>query len=295
MLRSTWAFARPHTIIGTTLAVIVFYVLTASVAGRYDTKILLGTLIAGLAVNLYVVGINQITDVEIDRINKPYLPLASGAFSMRTGMAIVGMSAVVALCVSALQNIYLFWTIAIILAIGTAYSLPPLRLKQSAFWAAASIITARAVVFNLGLTLSYAAALLGRPTVPARVLLFVGFMFGFVTVIAIMKDVPDIDGDRRHKIFTLVLRLGARRTLLLCRLLLTTCYVATAAAAALAGVGGISTPVLVTCHVVALLALWVRGYGLQAEDPASVSRFYMFVWKLFYGEFLAFLVACLAA
>ncbi|MEO5730964.1 MAG: UbiA family prenyltransferase, partial [Byssovorax sp.] len=171
MVRSTWAFARPHTIIGTTLAVIVFYVLTASVAGRYDTKILLGTLIAGLAVNLYVVGINQITDVEIDRINKPYLPLASGAFSMRTGMAIVGMSAVVALCVSALQNIYLFWTIAIILAIGTAYSLPPLRLKQSAFWAAASIITARAVVFNLGLTLSYTAALLGRPAVPARVLL----------------------------------------------------------------------------------------------------------------------------
>jgi homogentisate phytyltransferase/homogentisate geranylgeranyltransferase len=34
---------------------------------------LVATVIAGLTVNIAIVGINQITDVEIDRINKPFL------------------------------------------------------------------------------------------------------------------------------------------------------------------------------------------------------------------------------
>ena len=38
--------------------------------------------------NVCIVGINQLYDVEIDRVNKPYLPLASGELSMRGGMLI---------------------------------------------------------------------------------------------------------------------------------------------------------------------------------------------------------------
>ena len=40
------------------------------------------TLVAGLSVNVFIVGINQITDVEIDRVNKPYLPIAAGDLSL---------------------------------------------------------------------------------------------------------------------------------------------------------------------------------------------------------------------
>lgn len=42
--------------------------------------------------NIYVVGLNQLFDVEIDKVNKPYLPLASGKFSMATGIIIVSAS-----------------------------------------------------------------------------------------------------------------------------------------------------------------------------------------------------------
>ena len=46
---------------------------------------LVWTLVAGLAVNVYIVGINQLEDVEIDRVNKPFLPLAAGEMTVRRG------------------------------------------------------------------------------------------------------------------------------------------------------------------------------------------------------------------
>eukprot|EP00903_Cladosiphon_okamuranus_P000467 g465.t1 len=58
------------------------------------------TLLSCLGANIYIVGLNQITDVEIDKINKPYLPLASGAFSMRQGYFIVGLSLLVSLAIA---------------------------------------------------------------------------------------------------------------------------------------------------------------------------------------------------
>lgn len=46
-------------------------------------------LFPALLMNICIVGLNQIFDVPIDRINKPYLPLASGEFSMRMGKSLV--------------------------------------------------------------------------------------------------------------------------------------------------------------------------------------------------------------
>ena len=50
---------------------------------------LLQAMVPALLMNICIVGLNQIFDVPIDRINKPYLPLASGEFSMRTGQSLV--------------------------------------------------------------------------------------------------------------------------------------------------------------------------------------------------------------
>lgn len=54
---------------------------------------LLQALVPALLMNICIVGLNQIFDVPIDRINKPYLPLASGEFTMRMGQSIVRLSA----------------------------------------------------------------------------------------------------------------------------------------------------------------------------------------------------------
>ena len=50
---------------------------------------LMQALIPALLMNICIVGLNQIFDVPIDRVNKPYLPLASGEFSARTGTSLV--------------------------------------------------------------------------------------------------------------------------------------------------------------------------------------------------------------
>jgi homogentisate phytyltransferase/homogentisate geranylgeranyltransferase len=287
-----WEFTRPHTIIGTTLAVCVLYLLAAHSAGRQSWPLLATALFASFAVNLYIVGLNQITDIEIDRINKPYLPLAAGSMRYRTAVLIVAVSGVLALLASALQGRYLFATIATIFLIGTCYSLPPIRLKRFPSYAAASIMIARAVVGNIGIQLTFSAALTGHPRLPGSLILFVLFMIGFVVVIALMKDIPDIDGDRTNDISTLAIRLGPARTLTLCRILLTTSYLGAPAAVWL-GVQGVNLAVLTACHGAALLALWITGARTDSTDQRAVKRYYMLIWKLFYLEFAAFLAACL--
>jgi homogentisate phytyltransferase/homogentisate geranylgeranyltransferase len=270
----------------------MFYTLAAAANGRHDLGALLVTYVASLAVNIYIVGLNQITDVEIDKINKPYLPLASGDISRGTAVAAVSAAAVIALALAAHQGPHLLATIGIVFLIGSAYSLPPLRLKRFPVWAAAAITLARAVVGNIGVYLTFSAGLGGRPTLPAHVAMFVAFMLGFVVVIALMKDVPDIDGDRRHQISTFVIRLGAKRTMALCRTILTISYTAMIIAA-LAGLPGVNRWVILATHAAALLALWIRSARVDAQQKDSVYRYYMSIWGLFYFEFLSFAAACL--
>jgi homogentisate phytyltransferase / homogentisate geranylgeranyltransferase len=293
-VRVLWEFSRPHTIIGTVAAVCALYVLATHAAKRQDIALWALVLAASLAVNVYVVGLNQLTDVEIDRISKPYLPLAAGSLRRASAVAIVAGAGAAALIIAGLQGRYLFAAIGIVFLIGTGYSLPPIRLKRYPFLAATSIVVARAIVANLGVYLAYSAALSGRAQLPAYVLLMVAFMTGFGVVIAVMKDIPDAAGDRRHSISTFVLTLGPARTLRLCRLILLGFYAAVIVAA-LVGVPGVNPWVLTGTHALALAVMWFTGSSVDAADNAAVRRYYMMIWKLFYFEFLAFPLAVVLA
>ena len=77
-----WKFVRPHTIRGTLLGTtaIVSKILMTNpemISLALVPRALLG-LVALLMGNGYIVGINQIYDVDIDKVNKPFLPVASG-------------------------------------------------------------------------------------------------------------------------------------------------------------------------------------------------------------------------
>ena len=67
-----WSFSRPHTLIVTAFSIVGIYVIAASLLPGVAPGDGLGdlalTLLAGAAVNLYIVGLNQCEDVEIDRI-----------------------------------------------------------------------------------------------------------------------------------------------------------------------------------------------------------------------------------
>lgn len=289
-LYAFWKFSRPHTIVGTTLSVIALYsIAAAETVTRPPLSTLPLALLACLCGNIYIVGLNQLEDIGIDRINKPHLPLASGEFSQWQGWSIVSTTGLLALAVAAWQGIWLLATVGISLVIGTAYSLPPIRLKRYALWASWCIFTVRGLVVNLGLFLHFQQTFNpGLPTIPPVIWAVTVFMVGFTIAIAIFKDIPDLEGDRRFRINTLTVRLGQRAVFNLAMLLLTICYLGMMIAS-LAGLPGVHRPFFITTHALALISLWWCGHRLAIADLPQLNqryaRFYLMIWLLFFLEY----------
>lgn len=286
--RALVRFTRPHTVIGTTFQVIgVFIIVSAGTPLTTDGLVILALAWLGSqAANLYVVGLNQLTDVSIDRLNKPDLPLANGALTRRQGVIIVGIAGPVALLIGASQSFYLLLTLALVMLIGTAYSLPGPRLKARPLAAAFSIALARGVIANLGLFLHYHASL-HRPLRPfgAQPIWALLFFFGFGLVIALFKDIPDRDGDEHYAVRTFAVRWGRRRVYNLGRWLLTAVYLL----AVVAGVTLLPAPAgvsLVFVHLTALGVFWAFSLFTDPARPASMMRLYLTLWFLFYAEYI---------
>jgi homogentisate phytyltransferase/homogentisate geranylgeranyltransferase len=287
-LYAFWKFSRPHTVIGTSLSVFGLYliVLASNHQLLLHPIMLIAPLIACLCGNVYIVGLNQLEDIEIDRINKPNLPLASGEFSVRQGRLLVILTGIIAIAVAASQSPYLFGMVGLSLAIGTLYSLPPVRLKRFPFWASLCIFTVRGMIVNLGLFLHFNQ---GFP-IPAKVWALTIFILVFTFAIAIFKDMPDTEGDRRYNIRTLTLRLGQRPVFNLACAVLTSCYLSIIAIAPF--LPGVNAPFLIVGHLIALATLWFRSYKIDLQDKVEVTRFYQVIWKLFFLEYLIFPAGC---
>ena len=90
-LRALYKFTRPHTIRGTILAsfagTIRALVDTPGAIANANWGFMLPRAVIGMIAllmgNAFIVGINQIYDEEIDKMNKPFLPVASGEMSKR--------------------------------------------------------------------------------------------------------------------------------------------------------------------------------------------------------------------
>ena len=279
-------FGRAHTLIGTTLSLVALYLMAARQSGAHDLSLLLDSLIVCLAANVYITGLNQLTDVEIDRINKPYLPLASGAYSVSTGRAIVGVCLVVALygCFD-----YTPFFPAMVLGsilLGTAYSVEPIRLKRFHFWAAFCIIVVRGLIINLLGYLHFAYQLSGevaRPQVPWTLVMLTVIIFVFGVIIAWFKDLPDTVGDERYgiKTFTLV---RSREYVYRTGSVLLGATLLVAGVAALQ-VGWLPLGI---CLLGLLVAFVLNTRLLDLREQSSIARFYQGTWVIFFGVYLTF-------
>jgi len=274
-----WRFTRPHTVIGTAASIAGLYVIAAAATPGFALADGLGdlawTLLAGFCVNVYIVGVNQIEDVEIDRVNKPFLPLAAGDMTIAAARRIVAACAVIPVVLGLSQGA--IETVAVLagLAVGTAYSVPPLRLKRFPVLAALSITLVRSLVVNLGVALHFGA------TVPEAVWALTLFVLPFSFAIAILKDVPDAEGDRRFRIATFTLRLGAERVQWIALGALTAAYLGMALAGPIA-LETCQPVVLAGTHLAALAALWRMS---RTAGRREFTRFYMSVWRLFFLEY----------
>ena len=186
-------------------------------------------------------------------------------------------------------------TVGLSLAIGTAYSLPPIRLKRYPFWASLCILTVRGAIVNLGLYLYFATQLGLGAAVPARVWALTLFVLVFSFAIAIFKDIPDLEGDRQFNISTYTLQLGQKKVFNLARWVLTACYGGLIVSAPF--LSGVNALFLIVAQSIGILSFWWLSRRVDL-DPTPIKKtisypaFYQFIWKLFFVEYLIFPIAC---
>ncbi|GBF81068.1 homogentisate phytyltransferase [Aphanothece sacrum] len=295
-LWSFWKFSRPHTIFGTSLSVLCLYFIalpaTNNVINLSNFVYLLGALMACLCGNIYIVGLNQLEDREIDQINKPHLPIAAGEFSVKQGILIVAITGILSLVLGFIFGWWLLATIGISLVIGTAYSLPPIRLKRFPFFAALCIFTVRGLIVNLGLFLYFTSRLSNTAFLLPSIWILTGFIVVFTVAIAIFKDVPDLEGDKQYNIITFTLLLGKSSIFKITCGIIIFCYL-TMIVIGIFQISGINSWILISSHLSLLgLIIW-RSQGVDLDNKGEITQFYQFIWKLFFLEYFLFPTACL--
>ena len=174
------------------------------------------------------------------------------------------------------------------LAVGALYSLPPFRLKRFPVAASLCITGVRSLVVNLGVYWHFAGDI--APPVWALCLFVLPFSFA----IAVLKDVPDIEGDRRFA--SARSRSGsARRVLHIGLAALALAYGGMIFLGPFALEDHAQPVVLVVGHLGAAGLLWYWSRQADPRDRVGFTRFYMRVWALFFLEYLLVPIACLAA
>jgi len=295
-LQAFWKFLRPHTIRGTILgssAMTARAVIENGVAPDWS---LLPTaalgVVALLCGNGFIVGINQIYDVSIDKINKPYLPVAAQEISIPAAwllclvMAVTGTALAWRLFGQLIGILYAFG-----LFLGVIYSVPPLRLKRSAVAAALIIATVRGFLLNFGVYYATRSMLGVAVSWSSPTAWMTTFGVIFALVIAVTKDLPDVEGDRQGNVETFATRFGVANVSLAATLALVANYAQSLAWAYGPARGMFFRPKLMVGSQAIMAALLIRGW-LRARKACftqeALKAFYRLIWLVFYLQYLLF-------
>lgn len=342
-LAALYKFTRPHTIRGTLLAAVVGcvraivdsrhelaqralsnaaarahlqrqsqrlsalqsarLVLTAALDWSLLPRALIGV-VALLLGNAFIVGVNQIYDERIDRVNKPFLPVAAGELSARQAWALVlGAIAAGLYLVRRHFSPFIFYLYAFGTAVGALYSVPPFRWRNVPILAALSIACVRGFLLNFGVYYATREAL-ALPFAWSPPITFLAlFMTMFAGVIAVTKDLPDIEGDRQHSVRTFAGELGKRNMARMATAVLLANYLMAIVLGATTWPGApLTWPGAPLCfrswamvggHAALALTLVRRVYGRlvhQRFRSEAVREFYRGIWMLFYLEYMLFVL-----
>ena len=243
---------------------------------------------AAVLMNVAIVGINQVYDKKLDRVNKPYLPMASGAFSSDMALSVIAVSTTASFMIGVWSgSSALMWALVISLLLGIVYSVdaPGLRWKKSPLLAATCVLFVRAVIVQLG----FFAHALGRELTdfnfPINLWCAIGFMTVYGIVIALFKDLPDMEGDMKQNVRTLSVRLGPSFVFNLCLALLSVAY-GTAVFMSVAHAPTMMSRVVGAVHSVVIVTLLAASRRVDVASSDSLYDYYIrFIWKAFYLEY----------
>ena len=281
-MRGIVGFCRPHTIKGTLLASVSGYAVLSIYHQVHAYWCLTLVLISGLLANVFIVGINQLVDVEIDKVNKKNLPLVTRELTWETGRRLTGRTLVLAIAIAFVQSRVWGLTISCMCVIGIVYSVPPLRLKRFAVPAALCIVLARALLGTIGGVYTYSEAM-GKSVdeyMQSHLTRFTGILIAFTTVIALMKDVPDIEGDQKEGVRSLSVVWGPLAVSLICFTILSSMYVVVISLNV--------NPAAKFSHIYGLVWLHLSSKSGGTKTIAMYNYFEV-IWPLFYYEFFGYL------
>jgi 4-hydroxybenzoate polyprenyltransferase len=207
--------ARPFTLLPPALGVLSGAV-TAWGAGHAKPPVtwdlvlpvLWGTVMAAV-LNAANNALNQIYDLDIDRVNKPKRPLPSGTLTLRQAWGFTWITFVLAWWLAWLatpsERHQCFWIVVITTGLCWLYSAPPLWTKRRGFWANITIAIPRGVLLKVAGWSTVKTILGVEPW-------YIGSIFGlFLLGAASTKDFADIEGDRAGGCETLPILYGVKK------------------------------------------------------------------------------------
>jgi geranylgeranylglycerol-phosphate geranylgeranyltransferase len=150
--------------------------------------------------------INNIVDVDLDRINKPLRPLPSGRITIKEAMGLAFICIVLSLLFAYFINIMAFIIIVTFNVISFLYSVPPIRLKRFLF----SDNILGSILYGVFPFLIIWSLFIEN--LPWHFLfLFSGLIFS----IASIKDIEDIRGEKTYGLSSLPILIGIKKTTIL--------------------------------------------------------------------------------
>ena len=204
-LKLYWNFARPFTLVPPMIGIFSGSLIGygASRAPFQILHVALAVAAAGV-LNAASNGVNQICDLENDRVNKPHRPLPSGQMTLTAAWVFVVLTYILALALVAFVNVQTF-VIYFIAALSTlAYSVPPIRLKRHPVGSNLIIALIRGALLKVAGWAAVATVLTSIEPWYIGSIYFV-FLLGATTT----KDFADIEGDRAAGCITLPVKYGA--------------------------------------------------------------------------------------
>jgi 4-hydroxybenzoate polyprenyltransferase len=202
--------ARPFTLVSPALGFISGAITAIGAAPReiWEVHPIVGALMAA-TLNAGNNALNQIYDLEIDRVNKPRRPLPSNRLTVSQAWQFTVvtylLSLVLAWLVSPRGRHECFWLVVIAVICTFVYSVPPLRTKRLGIWANVTIAIPRGTLLKV-------AGWSAVKTIAGVEPWYIGAIFGlFLLGATTTKDFADMEGDRRGGCRTLPIQFGVRR------------------------------------------------------------------------------------
>jgi 4-hydroxybenzoate polyprenyltransferase len=205
---------RPFTLIAPALGFFSGAVTAIGAAPRepWSAEVLVYPLVGALMAAVLNAGnnaLNQIYDLDIDRINKPKRPLPSGRLTVpqawRFTVAAYVLALVLAWLVMPDGRHECFWLVLVAVVCTFIYSMPPLRTKQHGIWANITIAIPRGVLLKVAGWSAVKTIVIGEAW-------YIGAIFGlFLLGATTTKDFADMEGDRLGGCRTLPIQYGVTR------------------------------------------------------------------------------------